>query len=285
MAEVGPDRDGLRLDLLPLKVGPFFPRLPTGLVLDVKLAGDLVLEATVGAGAFTGKDQSFRDVRPGLQPFIRALTEPVPVAELELARAREHLRWLADALAAAELGSLGLRALRLATTVEAGDGDAVRRLAGMLRWTHALGWATRGVGRLEADRLRGLGAGPTGRASGVVEDARSDDPAYLELGFEPVVQDGGDAAARWRQRLAEAARSLELAARAGDLQTSPRGFVESPRGRLELGSAPAARLLGLVPGLLEGKEWGDAVTTLVSLDLDLEEAAAVYRPVPEEATP
>jgi hypothetical protein len=31
----------------------------------------------------------------------------------------------------------------------------------------------------------------------------------------------------------------------------------------------------LLPALLEGQEWGDAVATVASLDLDLEEAAAV----------
>lgn len=274
MASLGNDPDGLRLDVLPQRTGPFFPRFPAGLELELKLAGDLILEAQVRVEHAAGHREG-GPARPGIRPFLRALTEPVPVAELELSRAREHLRWLSEALVAVELQSLGLRALRLAHTAQPGDGDAVRRLAGTLRWTQALGWATKGVGRIEPGALDGLGAGPVARASGLREDARMDDPAYRQLGFEPIVQEECDAAARWRQRLAEAAQSLDLAGRAGDLQTQPLGVVESPRGRLEAGSSPTMRVLELVPSLLREVEWGDAITTLTSLDIDLDEGAAV----------
>ena len=273
MADLGPDRDGLRLDLLPLRVGPFFPRLPPGLLLDLKLAGDIVVEASAGANPFVSKDVQLSQLRPGLSPFVRALTESVPIAELELARARDHLCWLADALTAHELRALGLRVLRLAANVRPGDGAAVRRLGRALGFTQVLGWSTKGVGRLAGEELAGLGLGPVARAAGVAEDLRADDAGYRALGFEPIVQPEGDAAARWRQRLEEAAQSLDLAARADGRRTEPTGRVESPRGRLQPGSGPAARLLPLLSDLLQGLEWGDAVTTLVSLDIDLEEAA------------
>ena len=134
-------------------------------------------------------------------------------------------------------------------------------------------WSTRGVGTVSADDLAGLGAGPVARAAGLAEDVRLEDPAYRALGFEPVLRDRGDAAARWAVRLAEAADSLDLAARAGDARTTPIGRIESPRGRLEPGSAASARLLALVPQLLRETEWGDAVATVASLDIDLDEAA------------
>ncbi len=274
MAGLGSDRDGLRLDVLPLRVGPFFPPFPAGLVLEAKLAGDVVVEAAVAPNPLAAGPLPRTAVRPGLRPFLRALVEPVGVAELELARAREHLRGLADALATHQLPSLGRRVLRLAARVGPGDAGLVRDLARGVSWTQLLRWSTAGVGRLARDALAGLGLGPVARAAGLAEDARLDDPAYRELGFEPVVHRGGDAAARWRQRLAEAAQALDLAARAGARRTGPVGRVESPRGRLEPSSAPTARLLPLVPGLLPGLEWGDAVATLASLDLDLEEAAA-----------
>jgi Ni,Fe-hydrogenase III large subunit len=210
---------------------------------------------------------------------MRALAEPVAVRELEVARARSHLRWLADALVAQGLPALAHRALRLAQKVGPGDGAAVRDLARVLGWTQVLRWPTRGVGRL-APGDAAVAGGPVARAAGLADDARLADPAYSALGFEPVVFTEGDAAARWRQRLAEAAQSLDLAARAGDRHTTPGEWVESPRGRLGRPGAPAARLLPLLPGLLKGLEWGDAVTTLVSLDLDLEEAGLVA-PVPE----
>lgn len=273
MAGLAPDRDGLRLDVLPVKVGPFFPRLPPGLVLNVTLAGDVVVEAAADPNPFT---TSTVPPRPGLCPFLRALSEPVAVADLELARAREHLRWVSDVLGGQGLASLGVRVLTLATRAKPGDGESVRALARTLGWTQVARWSTTGVGRVAGEEVRGVG-GPVARAAGLAEDARIDAPVYRGLGFEPVVLQGGDAAARWRQRLAEAAQSLDLAGRAGDRLTEPSGRVESPRGALALGSAPTTRLLPLLPRFLRGLEWGDAVTTLVSLDLDLEEAALVER--------
>lgn len=276
MAEVAPDRDGLRLDTVPVRIGPFFPRLPTGLVLETTFGGDVVVETTVATISF---GPILTDLlRPGLRPFVRALADPVPVAELELARAREHLRWTADALVAHGLPSLAERALRLVHRLRPGDGGAIVAIARQLGWTQVMRWSTAGVGRLAADRLRGLGAGPVARAAGLVEDLRTNDAVYTRLGFDPIVQSDGDAAARWRQRLAEAVQSLELAARAGDARTEPRGEIESPHGRLESASAASARLLPLLSDLLAGSEWGDAVATLISLDLDLEEAAAVQSP-------
>jgi hypothetical protein len=276
MAELAPDPDGLRLDVLPTSVGPFFPRFPAGLVLEVRFSGDLVLEATVGDPNF---DDGDLPVRAGLRPFLRALNEPVSIAELELARARDHLRWLSDALIATGLPAFGLRALRLASAAMPGDGAAVRRLARVLGWTQISRWSTGGVGRISPNELAGLGAGPVARAAGLAEDVRLDDPAYRELGFEPILGNGSDAAARMRLRCAEAAQSFDLAARAGDRRSAVRGRVESPRGRLEPGSAPSARLLPLLPGALRETEWGDAVTTLVSLDIDLEEAVLAGRAV------
>lgn len=270
MAELGPDPDGLRLDVLPLAVGPFFPRFPTGLIVDVRLAGDLVLDATI-PDPITGSV----DIAPraGLEPFLRALTEPVSIAELELARARDHLRWLSDALTAHGLAALGLRALRIATNVRPGDGPTIRRFARLVRGTQVMRWSTRGIGRLVRDDLAGLGVGPVARAAGLAEDVRLEDPAYRAVGFEPIFGQRGDAAARLELRLAEAAQSLDLAARSGDRRTGLVGRVESPRGRLERGSAASDRLLALIPQVLHEIEWGDAVTTLVSLDIDLDEVA------------
>ena len=280
MAELGPDPDGLRLDVLPVEVGPFFPRFPVGLLVDVRFAGDLVLEADI-RDSFVGARKS--PSRPGLQPFLRALTEPVPIAELELARARDHLRWLADALRAQGLPALSLRALRLASAVQPGHGRIVERLRGVVERSQVLRWSVGGVGRTGRDDLAGLGAGPVARAAGLAEDLRSEDPVYLALGFKPILGDGGDAAARWRLRLGEAAQSLELAARAGPARTGKVGRVESPRGPLEPAGGPSERILGIIPDLLRETEWGDAVATLVSLDLDLEESALARQSQPTEA--
>ncbi|MDP8970744.1 MAG: hypothetical protein M3N52_09695, partial [Actinomycetota bacterium] len=134
----------------------------------------------------------------------------------------------------------------------------------------------RGVAVVAADLLRGTAAGPVARAAGLADDVRTTDAAYARLGFEPVTHHAGDALARCRQRIAEAEQALALAARAtrSGAVTSPRGRVESPRGQLTLGSAPSGFLVSLLAGLLAGMEWGQAVTAVASLDIDLEEAAA-----------
>lgn len=256
------DRDGLELDFLPIRVGPFFPPLPVGLVLELRSQGDLLQEARVVEPA-PGRPLP-GDVDP---VFLRALAEPVPLAALERARARHHLRWLAGMLRFHGLHALAGRALALAEAALVGAA-AVRALGRLLERTLALGWATRGVGIVPPEQLRGQPLGPVARAAGLAEDARSVDPAYRALGFTPVTHREGDAHARWRQRLAEAAQALELAERAGDrLLAGGEGVVEAPRGRLTAGGATASPLLELLPALLAGQEWGDAMATVVSLDL------------------
>lgn len=269
MATREDDRDGLTLDVLPVPVGPLFAGFPDGLTARVTFAGDLVHRFELGPNPYDGSPAP-----PADDPFVRALHEPVAIAELEVARARALLRWTSEALRVTGLDALSVRTLTLARRAEPGDAPAVGRLR---RWvTHPVvtGRQTRGVGQVGAGLLRGLGVGPVGRASGVVDDVRAEDPAYRGIGFEPVCDGGGDAAARWRQRLAEAEQALELAGRAGGRRSGGTGAVESPRGRLDPDGAPTSRLLELLPDLVTGREWGDAVTTVVSLDLDLTAAAA-----------
>jgi len=298
-------RDGLELDRLSVRFGPFFPPLATGLVLDVALQGDAIQEVTIGSNPFDrpawrsdGDPQAWDG-----DPFAVALTRPVSLACLERARARHHLRWLARVLALHGLDALGRRVLGLSLACapvtgrapggsQGADPDALestrrtveelaRRLRSRVTPPWGLAAATRGVGRLAPFRLAGLG--PVARAAGCAEDARSDDPAYRALGFEPVVQgaegteDGGDAWTRLLQRVDEAVQALDLAARAGDQTVGGGGSgaaaIEGLRGRLSPGGEPpAVGLLELVPQSLEGLEWGDAVVALASLDLDLEEA-------------
>lgn len=273
MAELAADRDGLRLDALPVTVGPFFSAWPAGLRAAMGFAGDVVLDE---ASLDLVLERPGTTVwRPTLRPFLRALEGPVPVAELELARARDHLRWTAEALRVHGLEALGLRAIRMAQVVRPGDGQLVSRFTRRIERTLVLRWAAGRVGPLDAAPLQGLAAGPVARAAGLLEDARLDDPAYLSLGFEPLLERAGDAAARWRVRLAEAERSLGLAARAGQRRTTLEGRVEGPRGLLQAGDAPSDRLMPLAARAIAGLEWGDAVTTLISLDLDPEEASAV----------
>jgi hypothetical protein len=275
------DRDGLTLDQLRVRVGPFWHPLPPGLVLDVDLQGDVLQRAGLPPGAYVPSRTT--GGRPDV--FIRSLFEPISIAEIELARARSHLRRLAEAVTLHGLDALGTRILRLAIAAGPADAEQVEALQAPLRRSGFLGWATAGVGVLHPDDLAGMGLGPNARSCGLHEDVRLDDPAYRALGFEPIVHSGGDLPARWRQRLAESVQSLRLADLAGDRTTGQTGRVESPRGRLEAGSAPTSRLLYLLPRILEGLEWGDAVATIVSLDADLDELRAHESALKVEAAP
>jgi hypothetical protein len=284
LAGRAPDRDGLALDQLPVRVGPFFAPFPAGLVLDVTLQGDVIQSVVVPGNAFVETGDGGTLLRVTNDPFHAALGEPVRIADLERRRARHHLRWLAGALRVHGLDALGQRTLALAVSLadgvpEGAAGD-VAALGRLLERTRGLGWATADVGVIDSALLAGRGLGPVARAAGLAEDARLDDPAYDVLGYAPVLDKrdaGGDARARWRQRLGEAIQSVELAARAGDRRTGGEGRpVEGVRGRLStdaMRESPSAVLLALLPDLLRGQEWGDAVTTIVSLDIDVREAA------------
>ncbi|HEY7823438.1 MAG TPA: hypothetical protein VIG24_11410, partial [Acidimicrobiia bacterium] len=258
MVERAPDRDGLELDQLPVTVGPWIGSLPPGMTIHVKLQGDIVQEAEVLetiAGPY------------GPDLFARALGSPQRVADLELARASHHLTWLGEALRVHGLPALGLRALRLSQTLGPDSAPSVRALIQRVRRSGIFRLALGGVGMLTDSGLDGLG--PVSRAHGREDDSRLHEPVYRELGFTTVTHEGGDAAARWRQRLAEIDQSVDLAGRAGALSAFGAGVVESPRGRIESeGAGPSAVLKGRLADWLTGMEWGDAVTTIWSLDID-----------------
>jgi hypothetical protein len=271
LASRAPDPDGLELDQLPLHVGPLFPPFPPGLILEIELQGDVVRQATVGDNPFTGGAEGEDGPPLDTALFVGALTTPTPIADLELARARHHLCWAARTLRLHGLGSEALYLLGLARSLTPADRAAVESQAQRVARSRSLAWATRGVGVLGPDEVIG---GPVARAAGLAVDARLHDPSYQGLGFSPVVHGAGDARGRLRQRLAEAVQALELAERAGSRLRRPGPPLEGPRGPLRSGEPlPSVPLLGLLSRLLAGQEWGDAMTIVASLDLDLEEAA------------
>lgn len=249
-------RDGLTLDVLPVAVGPFFPGWPQGLTLRVRLQGDVVQGVEVEPNPYPAT------AAPD-DPFVRAATEPVALAGLELARAARHLRHVAAVLRILGLSALGARALRASTQVAVGSTAGACSLLAILRAV-PVERALPAAAVLLAEDARGLGL--LARASGLEEDARCDDPAYAAVDFTPVCQAGGDARARWRQRLAEVAQSMALAERAG-------GRARDPGQPLEPSEPPAAAVLGLLPRLLVGAEWGDAVAVVAGLGLDLRRTA------------
>ena len=279
LTERAPDRDSLELDQLPLRVGPFFHSFPQGFVLDVELQGDIVQSALVSAGPVMRL--------PAM--FAMALVKPVPIVVIERERARSHLHWLSHALRAHGLTSLARRTLRLSLELSSGHASMtdcageLRIIARGVERSQVLWWSTRGVGVMRAPTVV-TALGPIARASGICDDARIDEPSYRALGFEPITQSvatsaaGGDSSARWRQRIAEVAQSLDLAERARGARAWGSSVVEGTRGRTTQTEQPETRLYALLPDLLQGLEWSDAVTAIVSLDLG--EGGKVRRVLP-----
>jgi len=261
----GPDRDGLELDELPITIGPWFVGFPPGLALRIALQGDVTQSVEVSSSDLVSASS------PGL--FARALHEPVPIQDLEMARARHHLEWMADTLLIAGVDRLAVRADRLSSSITPGEVAPIERLMAATRRSLLGAMALRKVGVLPAD-VDVEGLGPIARATGARDDLRISEQSYRDLGFEPVTTTAGDAWARFTQRIAEAAQAVELAGRAGELRAFGNGEVEAPDGVHRLGHpSPADTVLAMLGTVLTGMEWGDLVTTVQSLDLDMESAA------------
>jgi len=249
-------QDGLALDVLAFTLGPFYRGLSPGLVLELSLQGDLVQQCTVQARPYP---------QPLAAPFVEALDHPVPIADLELARARHHLRRLAHALELVGLSALGLRLLRAAAGLS--PGRALPWLRPMLQGSGLLRSTGPASGILSADQAAEAG-GPAARAAGVALDARSEDQAYTQLGFEPTLQTGGDSRARCRQWLDEIDQALVLASRAAAIgaRTTAVGLVESPAGRLTH-DQPLPDISPMLESVLPGCEWSEALAVIASLPL------------------
>lgn len=229
----------------------------------------------------------------GASPDERAVLARVGALELE--RAASHLGWLANLgyliggrWLSRRAGELQLALLR---APDAGEVERLRtdvgRFIGRVGRTPLLKKRLEGIGSLSPTEA----AGPVARAGGVDADARADEPAYRDLGFAPVVREGNDALARLRVRLEEVERSLDLVVAAGSVGApdrpasvpdsgTGRAAVETPRGAATLSvtlqggavsavelDAPSARNLALIGAVTEGKEVGDALVGVASLDL------------------
>lgn len=272
MAMTGADRDGLALDQLHLTVGPFLPGLPVGLALDVVLQGELVQEVSSASNLATAAP-SMRGAGVDADDavFRRAMNEPVPIAELERARARHHLGALAGALHLSGLPALATVAARLAAMPRP-PARQVDRLARHVARSGLTSWAGSGLGVIAADEAVTIG-GPTARSAGLPNDVRGEDNVYLRLGFEPITGHMSDVAGRWRQRLAEVAQSLTLAERAeqrgANAAVGAVGAVEAPEGTRSHDGDPPTPILELLPELLSGRDWDELVATIASLDLRL----------------
>jgi len=127
MAMTADDRDGLSLDRLELRLGPFLGQLPGGLVADVALQGEVI--------------QSIEFACAGSAPFVTG-DRAVPVAR--------RLLWLSHALHVQGLDAFAVGAARLARRSARLDDDPglARDFASLrrrMRWT-GLRSALRSVG-------------------------------------------------------------------------------------------------------------------------------------------
>lgn len=270
MAMTGEDvRDGLSLDRVAVAAGPALPGLPPGLRLDVELQGDVIQQADA-VNLLASPARAGSRVPAPAHVFDAARTRSVPIADLETARARHHLLRMSQGLALHGLDSGARRVARLAVQAPAPVGGQLSRVRRWLLRGPALWGATSGVGSVDAATADRLGLrGVAARAAGEPVDARDGHPDYRRAGFEVITRRRGDAWTRWLQRLDEARQALELAAAAGSATAGPGDGVEDPRG-----DSPV--LVAHLGEWLVGCEWGEAITTVASLDLDLE--VAVSRP-------
>jgi hypothetical protein len=134
MAMTADGRDGLALDRLPLRLGPFLPGMPPGLTVVAGLQGD-VLE----------------DVSLEMAPRRRDLEQAA------WPRPLHRLVALAELVAMAGLGALARRTARVALS-DRHDGSGLRMLRRRLDRPWGLRLATDGVGRVggaEGDDVTG----------------------------------------------------------------------------------------------------------------------------------
>jgi len=298
--------DGLQMDWLEVPFGPVFPGLAGGLKLTLTLDGDGVTEgqATSLVG-LTSEGENFEaSDEMDAETFIGYLSAAIPLAPvsyrllvclaieqaaglegdsanagartgaLERERIASHLGWLAQLGRQLGFAWLTQRAATLQLQVREANRDSLAALEPALR---TLGTRLERTPLLKS-RLKGIGLLPT-------------ESSDLRGPVARAADEGGDAWARLRQRLAEISASLGLIKSGGepalpvlrdvgDVSGTGEATVDTPRGearlslKLERGHVKSYKLdtacsqhIGLVPKLVEGQELGDALLAVGSLDL------------------
>lgn len=316
--------DGLQMEWVDASFGPLFPGLPAGLSLMFTLDGDTVAEveaeSSIGergtAEDLNGPAGTFAERLARIDPLspvayrvlaVRAVEDAAGVSAdeqtarwrvgaVERERVASHLGWLAAfghllgySWFEERAGRLQLTLLRAADAGEVGRLRVeVGKLARRVRRTPLLRRKLEGTGTLPDI---GNTSGPVARAAGVDWDSREDEEVYQDLGFKPVVCDGGDALSRLLVRLEEVERSLELVdkvgsvavpglAIGGNVSGMGEATVETPRGVARLRvtlhggevsavelDAPSGRHMNLIEDVAQGRELADALVGVASLDV------------------
>jgi len=238
--------DGLPMDWIDAPFGPFFPGLPSGLLLTLTLDGDtiagsdvrsltenmeLLQPSAMNATDFVGRLANMDPLAPVAYRLLacQALENAAGINTADSVRARigalererivSHLGWLA--LFGQQTGFDWLRQHAASLQSKARHVElnqleelrlAIKSLVKRLQRTPMLKSRTVGIGKLESKtKLRG----PVARASGISNDARTTDKIYTRLGFTEASRNQGDAYARLHIRLEEILHSLELIEAAG----------------------------------------------------------------------
>ncbi|MFF7642916.1 hypothetical protein ACFZCX_22030 [Streptomyces canus] len=249
MADRADDRDGLRLDLLHVPLGPALNDWPCGLVLRVSLQGDVVQHAEVEyVHAGTSQDPFWNE------PWLRAVRgDAVTRDSAARRRCGAHLDSLGRFLAVIGWGDSAARARRLRdevlTHAPTGQLSAdLLRLVRQVTRSRTLRWLARGLGPLPAARA-------------------------VELGVSgPALAADGDAYDRVQAWLEEMRRAVD---EFGDTQPLTSEEVTGPRGRVDGARPPSRSLLDALPELLHGVEFAAARVIVASLDPDVDELVAV----------
>jgi len=292
--------DGLAMDWIEVPFGPVFPGLPGGLKLTLTLDGDGVTEgqatslvgiATEGdevdAGTFVERLASAMPLAPVSYRLLACLAieraaglEDDPgiararASALERERIASHLGWLAQLGRQLGFAWLTHRASTLQLEIQAASQQRHAELEPALQ---ALANRLGRTPLLKA-RLKGTGVLPAGSS-----DLRG--PVAL------AADEAGDAWTRLWQRLAEITASLDFIKATGEpelpalrnighVSGTGEAAVETPRGLAQLslklghGRVESYKLdtacshhIGLVAKLVEGRELGDALVAVGSLDL------------------
>ncbi|HEC05826.1 MAG TPA: Ni Fe-hydrogenase III large subunit [Thiolapillus brandeum] len=241
--------DGLPMEWIDAPFGPFFPGLPSGLLLTLTLDGDTVagsdarslsenmtilhhspMDTTHFIERLTGMDPlapvSYRLL--ACQALENAADIDVPVetaharaGALERERVTSHLGWLA--LFGQQTGfdwlmqhaiSLQLKCRHASLEQVTAIKPSIQALIKRLQHTLLLKSRTAGIGLLMPDAKL---CGPVARAAGMHDDARSADKTFTALGFTAASRKDGDAFARLHLRLDEITHSLRLIEAAGTI--------------------------------------------------------------------
>ena len=144
MAMTGDDlRDGLALDRYTVKLGPFLPTLPTGMVLEITLQGDVIQRAKV------------------IQPPYRweSILDPSGATEMQFERARasHRLRSIAGLLTIQQLLPQAELCRRLALSIKRGEGPSLSDVREALRRSGAFVAIPPDLGRIDLSLSSALG--------------------------------------------------------------------------------------------------------------------------------